>query len=238
MSNQVQKVERITIAEALRRVRDAISRNMEPNRFPNLESLCTSTTMRPVGSDAESGMTMGQVKFIPPPAFIKIEEAGKARAIREIPESFRAFCAANNVVPRSLLNPWGAPPYVGGVSSFEDSSYDIAISEYELWAAPYFQSTIPRRAGGSANARDTPPAASGAVASLPDSDVPWTEIAVKQANIIYATALAAGYELKPAQIAEKLAPLLKQMGVSGARGYLTPANIERMALRRWTPPKA
>ncbi|MEJ7805634.1 MAG: hypothetical protein WKG03_06900 [Telluria sp.] len=238
MSDRVPKAERITVAEAFRRVREAITNNEEPNRFPDLVSVCASTTMREVGIDEEIDWAAEAAKA-PSKSWINVEEAGKTRAIQAIPEDFRDFCAHANVVPRSLHSPWSKVSYVGGVSSFEDSSYDIAISEYEQWAAPYFQPTIPRRLAAevSTNMTEAQPVETEAGIDSRDIDAPWTQLAVEQANIVYATAMAAGYELNIQQIAVKLVPILQGMKVRGARGLLTAKNIDRMALRGWKPPK-
>ena len=238
MNDQVPKVERITVAEAFRRVREAINSNDEPNRFPDLTSVCMSITMREVGIDEE--IDWAAVPIQPSNAFVNVEEAGKARAIRAIPEDFRDFCVDASVVPRSLHSPWRKIPYVGGVSSFEDSSYDIAISEYEQWAAPYFQPTTPRRTAAPEENTNASIAEDAPTSAEPSKDDrPWQEIAREEADRVYLEAKALGYELTRVQVAGKVADALKKQYVRGAYGDLTGVNIEREALRGsdWKKPQ-
>lgn len=124
---------RITVAEALRRVKELISQNPEARRFPDKKSLYSTTRLYdPLTEERpERPQVQARVSVV----------SGKDLAIQQAEQAFNAFCAAENVVPRNLHNPWGAPPYTGEPD--QHFTYDIALSDYEKWAAPYMQSTIP-----------------------------------------------------------------------------------------------
>ena len=133
MKDQEEKAERITVAEAFRRVEEAIEKSSSEQRFPDKKSI--NVTTRLYDPLTELGPR-------PPPAPASYSvESGKTIAITQIEHSFTAFCSKENVIPRSLHNPWGAEPYTG--DAYQKLSYDIALSEYERWAEPYFQKTIP-----------------------------------------------------------------------------------------------
>lgn len=127
-----EQVARITVAEAFRRVKEAILANTDHRRYPDHKALFASVSKR----DANEHW----VEDEPKKAILQCT-SGKEIAISKIPASFVAFCTANDVKPRSLHDPWSSPPYTG--NGYEPFTYDIALTEYELWSAPYLERTAP-----------------------------------------------------------------------------------------------
>lgn len=153
MTNPTTPPGRITVAEAFRRVKEAILASTDHRRYPDHKVLFSSVRMR----DADEHW----VEEEPKKASLQIT-SGKEIATSKIPSSFLAFCSANDVKPRSLHDPWSSPPYTG--SGYEPFTYDIAVTEYEQWAAPYLERTVPWQ--GSA-----PPASNNLDANADNSSV-------------------------------------------------------------------
>lgn len=136
MTNQTTPAGRITVAEAFRRLQEAIRSNNDFGRYPDHKELFSSTTMRDVNEV--------WVENEPTKAHLE-KTSGKDIAVAKLNESFLAFCAATGVTPRNLHDPWASKAYTG--SGSEPFAYDIAIFEYQNWAAPYLEPTITRSHG-------------------------------------------------------------------------------------------
>jgi hypothetical protein len=165
MKDQEPNVARITVAEAFRRVREAIESNDDYRRFPDHKVLYASVSMHDANEAwVEREPTKTQVQ----------RTSGKEIAISVLKESFLAFCGAAGVAPRSLHNPWASAPYTG--DGYEDFTYDIALNEYEEWAAPYLQATIPWSSSGAAKQGE--PSASQAIprAAISPADAAATQV--------------------------------------------------------------
>lgn len=133
MANQATPTDRITVAEAFRRLTDVITSNENEKRFP--DHLLVYTT-------EEQGRATSPAELTEAPRRMRVErKSGKEMAVEQLRSAFASFCKQSNVTPRSLLNPWGAAPYV---DHSQDYTYDISFDEYEAWAQPYQQQTTPR----------------------------------------------------------------------------------------------
>lgn len=236
MNEQDKKEQRITLAEAFRRVEALINAHDESLRFPDEVSLNATVTFYEEGKEPTPP---------PPPKPASVQRiSGKSIAIAQLRESFLHFRLQTGVKPRSLLNPWGAPPYTD--MGADDFTYDIAYEEYEQWAAPYTQSTTTWRNTVREAFNQQLPVPLLPDAPATDSDQggdsrPWQEIAREEATKACLLARqTGGWRLTKESAAEAVAKVFKERGIEGPRGELAASTIYREALQGdlWKIPKA
>lgn len=231
MKDQVPKAERITVAEAFRRLTELIEQHGDEGRFPDHLRLYSSVFMHEEGQEQQP-LRAANISRIE-------RKSGREMAIEGLGAEFLSFCVKAGVTPRHLHFPWGEHSYS---SMDENFSYDISYDEFERWAAPYRQSTTPWKHNG----QDTSNNKSAPSEPAPAPARTWQEIALEHASNAYALAKwpeagAAGYELTKMQVGKRVAEILKSMGVKGIHGKeLKPETIVRDALQKfgWEPPKA
>jgi hypothetical protein len=240
MENQKSsEIQRITIAEAIRLVKEGIVNHEGKNRFPDHKVLYVSANMHEEGNEPHSVERPG----------VWGVTSGKDIAIDALRASFMAFSRKTGVVPRNLHNPWGSEAYTG--EGFEDFTHDIAYGEFQMWAAPYMHGAtqpalpLPIEEEGAALPSVAAVAPVDEILSRPVesstlNEVSWKGEARKEADKIHFQAAALGYRLAKEEIAEKVADNLAARGIEGPGGPLTAGNILREAIQggRWKRPKS
>lgn len=228
---KVQEAPRITIAEAFRRIKGAISADTSKRFADSIEVYVRD------GPGVDAILAEGK---IPEDSELHLEMiSGKAVAIKNLRAAFHAFCIAESVIPRPLNMPWGGPAYGG--QRIDEYEYDISQDEYERWAAPYLQKTTheqyEKRSVNESDAHEEgAPIPKNAGGDRPTVvDVPWQDSARQIANELHKRDISAGAFSTPTAIAERVAPIMRERGIFGPQGPLAATTILREALskRHW-----
>lgn len=223
MKDQVPKAGRITVAEAFRRLTEIIKQ--DEHRLPDYLKVYLTGALTADEAASESPGSPRKYRYD--------QIRGKDEAIGRLRGEFASFCKRDNVRPRSLYAPWGDDEYL---QPHQDFQFDIALAEFERWAAPYLERTTHELLPPTTEPKaEDPPEVSN------DNKRPWQEIAREEATKACLLARrTGGWRLTKESAAEAVAKVFKERGIEGPRGELAASTIYREALQGdlWKIPKA